>query len=236
MTSTKATMTSTKATGWSYDELWARATVQHTPEELEARLPKVMNNEQLRAISDDRVLAIMARVVFSAGFRWSVIQAKWDGFEEAFGGFAPDAVASLTPAELEDLAQDRRIVRNPQKIRATVANAHMLVETSAEHGGFGGFLADWPEDDVVGLWAWLKTHGNRLGGDSGARVLRGLGKDTFILTGDVTRCLTDQQVLTAKPSSMKQRRLAQEVFVRWRKESGRPFAHLSVIAACTVAR
>ncbi len=221
---------------WSFEELWARAAARHGEEALEARLPAIETAHALAALDDDRALAAMARVVFSAGFRWSVIEAKWAGFEAAFEGFAPDVVASFTEQELEALAQDRRIVRNPQKIRATVANAHLVVQTAAEHGSFGAFLAAWPEDDVVGLWAWLKAHGNRLGGDSGPRVLRALGKDTFILTGDVTRCLTDQQVLTASPSSVKQQRLAQAAFVSWRKESGRPLSHLSVIAACTVER
>ena len=221
---------------WSFEELWARAAARHGEEALEARLPAIEPAQSLAALDDDRVLAAIARVVFSAGFRWSVIEAKWTGFEAAFEGFAPDVVASFTEQELEALAQDRRIVRNPQKIRATVANAHLVVQTAAEHGSFGAFLAAWPEDDVVGLWAWLKAHGNRLGGDSGPRVLRALGKDTFILTGDVTRCLTDQQVLTAKPSSVKQQRLAQAAFLSWREESGRPLSHLSVIAACTVER
>lgn len=221
---------------WSYDELWARAAARHGDEELTRRLPVVADANALETLSDDRVLAAMARVVFSAGFRWSVINAKWDGFESAFEGFAPDVVASFSSDELEALRQDTRIVRNPQKIRATVANAHFVVETSAEHGGFGAFLSRWPDDDVVGLWGWLKTNGNRLGGDSGPRVLRALGKDTFLLTGDVTRCLTEQHVLTAKPTSKKQRQLAQVAFNQWREESGRPLSHLSVIAACTVER
>lgn len=221
---------------WSYEELWGRAVARHGEEALEARLPAVKTADALSATPDDRVLAAMAKVVFSAGFRWSVIEAKWEGFEEAFEGFAPDVVASLSDAERAALAKDTRIVRNPQKITATVANAHLVVETSAEHGGFGAFLAQWPADDPVGLWLWMKQRGSRLGGDSGPRVLRALGKDTFILTGDVTTCLTDQGILTAKPSSQKQQRLAQEAFVAWQQESGRSLAALSVIAACTVPR
>ncbi|MCO4764495.1 MAG: DNA-3-methyladenine glycosylase I [Myxococcales bacterium] len=216
----------------SYDEIWGRAAARHGTEALTARLPAVKTDAELRALGDDRILATMARVVFSAGFRWSVINAKWPGFEEAFMSFAPDVVASFAPEERAALASDTRIVRNPQKITATIANAHLVVETSAEHGGFGAFLADWPANDVVGLWQWLKKRGSRLGGDSGPRILRGVGKDTFILTGDVTRALTDMGVLTAKPTSQKQQRLAQDAFLQWQADSGRPLSHLSVIVAC----
>ena len=38
---------------------------------------------------DDRILADLTKRVFSAGFVWSVIEAKWPGFEAAFLGFMP---------------------------------------------------------------------------------------------------------------------------------------------------
>ena len=42
---------------------------------------------ELAAIPDDRWLAEITRCVFQAGFNWSVIENKWDGFETAFDGF-----------------------------------------------------------------------------------------------------------------------------------------------------
>ena len=59
--------------------------------ELASLLPKKRNNKDLAKLSDDRVLAEMARRVFSAGFVWSVIDQKWPGFEEAFLGFNPSS-------------------------------------------------------------------------------------------------------------------------------------------------
>ena len=52
-------------------------------------LPPKPDSKALAALKDDRVLAEMAKRVFSAGFAWRVIEAKWPGFEEAFLGFAP---------------------------------------------------------------------------------------------------------------------------------------------------
>ncbi|HAG41377.1 MAG TPA: 3-methyladenine DNA glycosylase, partial [Pseudoalteromonas sp.] len=40
-------------------------------------------------------------------------------------------------------------------------------------------VANWPGDDTIGLWAYLKKHGARLGGNTGPYALRALGKDTF---------------------------------------------------------
>ena len=209
---------------------YERALARHG-DALAERLPTVLAAEALAAIPDDRWLARLAMHVFAAGFRWRVIQAKWPGFEEAFSAFDVAVVADLGTAERTALGEDRRIVRNPQKVRATCDNARFVLETSARHGGFGRFIADWPDDDIVGLWAHLKTHGTRLGGDTGPRTLRAMGKDTFVLSGDVVRGLTEAKVMTATATSQKGRRQAQEAFSTWRAQTGRPFAELSVIVA-----
>ena len=220
----------------TFDEIYHLAVTRKGEEELEARLPVVLDAAALAATDDDRWLAAMARCVFAAGFRWKVIQAKWDGFEDAFMSFSPAAVAGFGAATTTALSEDRRIVRNPQKIHATVANAAFVRDVAAEHGSFGRYMADWPDDDVVGLWAWLKKAGARLGGATGPRMLRQMGKDTFILTPDICHALTQQGVLTGSPTSNRQQRAAQEAFTAWHQESGRPMAHLSVILACSVDR
>ena len=118
---------------------------------LASLLPKTRNNKALAKLSDDRVLAEMARRVFSAGFVWSVIDKKWPGFEEAFLGFNPKRLLFQPTEFWEKLASDKRIVRNPQKIKSVRENAKFVSDIAAEHGSFGKFLADWPADDQVGL-------------------------------------------------------------------------------------
>jgi len=46
------------------------------PSALAALLPPVPAPDALRAVSDDRVLSMMAQRIFSAGFVWKVIEAK----------------------------------------------------------------------------------------------------------------------------------------------------------------
>ncbi len=217
-----------------FAELYERAVERKGESELAARLPSCKTPEELAAVTDDRVLAAMTQAVFSAGFVWRVIRNKWEGFEEAFGGFDPAVIAALGAEEIGVLQEDTRIVRNGQKIRATVDNAVYVRDTSEAHSGFGRFLAEWPVDDTIGLWAHLKENGKRLGGASGPRVLRQIGRDTFILTNDVVKSLIDQQIIRKKPTSKRDLAAAQEAFSAWKAESGRPFCEVSVIIACTV--
>ena len=202
---------------------------------LASLLPKKRDNKALARLTDDRVLSEMARRVFSAGFVWSVIDKKWPGFEEAFLGFNPKRLL-FQPAEFwHDLASDKRIVRNPQKIKSVRDNAKFVSDIAAEHGSFGKFLAAWPAGDQVGLLEVLDKQGSRLGGNSGQYLLRFLGRDSFILTNDLLLCLRDCGVpISDKGTSKKDRRLAQAQINAWATESGLPLTHISRICALSI--
>lgn len=202
---------------------------------LAERLPKAKSRAALRRVPDRDWLAQMTRSVFQAGFVWKVIENKWDGFEAAFDGFDPARVARYSENKLAELARDERIIRNPQKIRATRANALFLRELAEQHGTASRFFADWPENDVVGLWDVLRRRGSRLGGFSGPMVLRHLGKDTFMLSDSVLRALREQGVVEGKSAtSQAALRKVQDAFNAWRNESGRALCELSQTLALSV--
>jgi 3-methyladenine DNA glycosylase Tag len=198
-------------------------------------LPKKRDNKVLAKLPDDRVLAEMARRVFSAGFVWSVIDKKWPGFEEAFLGFNPKRLLFQPTEFWEKLASDKRIVRNPQKIKSVRENAKFISDIAKEHGSFGKFLANWPADDQVGLLEVLDKRGSRLGGFSGQYLLRFLGRDSFILSNDLMLCLRDCGVpISDKGTSKKDLRLAQEQINAWAAESRLPLTHISRICAMSI--
>jgi hypothetical protein len=85
-------------------------------------------------------LEVMTKSAFQSGISWRVIEAKWEGFREAFHGFDPRWVASLDPPDIDRLAADTRIVRNRKKIEATVHNARTMLDLEREHGGFHRYL------------------------------------------------------------------------------------------------
>ena len=202
---------------------------------LNALLPKVRSARALAASKDDRWLAQMTRCVFQAGFVWRVVDNKWDGFEELFFGFPPDRILMLSPEQIDRFAADERIIRNRQKVLSVQRNARYILDIAAEHRSFGRFVSRWPDTDLVGLFRHMQKGGSRLGGMSGQRVLRNMGRDTFILTGDVVRCLQRAGLdISDSPGSQRELRLVQEAFNAWQEESGLPYAHLSRVAACSL--
>ena len=193
------------------------------------------DNAVLAKVPDSRVLSTMAQRVFSAGFVWSVIEAKWPGFEEAFLGFEPKKLLFQPEDFWHDLTSDKRIVRNGQKIMSVRENAAFVERISKEHGSFGKFLAAWPADDQVGLIAYLGKHGSRLGGATGQYFLRWLGWDTYIVSRDMAAAVRDAGLEIADtPTSKKDLQKVQDQINAWAKETGLPRIHISRILAMSI--
>jgi len=87
----------------------------------------------------------LSRSVFEAGISWRVVEAKWDGIREAFHGFDPAQVAAMPPTEIAAVENDRRVIRNKAKIRATVQNAREVLAILDEYGSIRGYLASSPD-------------------------------------------------------------------------------------------
>ena len=203
--------------------------------QLEELLPSAPDVKALAKLSDDRILSEMTKRVFSAGFAWSVIEAKWPGFEGAFLGFQP-ATLSFQPEDYwEGLMRDTRIVRNSAKILSVRENAAFIQDIAREHDSFGKFLAKWPSSDEVGLLDLLNKRGNRLGGNTGQMLLRFVGWDGFVTSKDVVACLRDAGLDIAEEVKSKgDLAKVQTQFNAWAKETGLPYTFLSRICALSI--
>ena len=200
-----------------------------------ASLPSAAGVRALRNLGDDRYLSQMALCIFQAGFVWRVVVDKWDNFELAFNKFKPAVVAHFSDDRTDELMLDTGIIRNRQKILAVRENAAFVYLQSQKSEGFGRWISDWPSEDIVGLWQELKKRGSRLGGNTGPRVLRLVGKDTFLLTEDVCRALLRYGLVSElSPTSLRGQRRAEKAFLDLQQQSGWSLCMLSRMLSFTV--
>jgi 3-methyladenine DNA glycosylase Tag len=202
---------------------------------LQALLPSIQSSEQICSQTDDRLLSIMTQCIFQAGFRWKVVDKKWPEFETVFKQFNPKILEFLSAEDLEALAKDPRIIRNMQKIVTVPKNAQWINEIADEHGSFAKFIGQWPTSNIIELLKLLKKRGARLGGNTGQRVLRLAGIDSFILSPDVLQALRQANIgFYGSATSMKDMKLIQSTFNIWHKETKLPYTHLSKILSYSV--
>jgi 3-methyladenine DNA glycosylase Tag len=205
------------------------------PGALQKLLPHKPDTKTLAKLTDDRALAEMTKRVFSAGFAWSVIENKWDGFEEAFLNFAPPKLMFQPDDYWDALLSDARIVRNGAKIQSVRENAAFVQAIAKEHGSFGKFLAAWPSSDEVALLDLLAKRGSRLGGNTGQMFLRFVGYDGFVTSQDVVACLRDAGLdIGTEAKSKSDLAKVQAQFNAWAEETGLPYVQLSRICALSI--
>ena len=89
---------------------------------------------------DDRVLfEFLVLEGAQAGLSWSTILKRREGYRRAFEDFDPQKVARFTGKKIEQLIQDPSIIRNRQKIEATVRNAQHFLDIQEEFGSFDAY-------------------------------------------------------------------------------------------------
>jgi 3-methyladenine DNA glycosylase Tag len=94
-------------------------------------------------------VASMARAVFVSGISWKVIDAKWEGIRAAFDEFDPQTVAGYTPADVDRLMDDTRVIRNRKKLQAIVDNTGELIVVDREFGGVDNYLESFDDNDAL---------------------------------------------------------------------------------------
>ena len=215
-----------------FSQIYARAAERKGGEGvLESMLATPLSARQLEQIGDDRWLAAFTQKVFQSGISWQVVRNKWPNFEEVFFGFDIEKML-LMPTEMwERKATEPAIIRHLAKVMTIPENAHMIHTAAVEHGSFSAMVANWPHDDITGLWRYLKKHGKRLGGNTGPYTLRIMGKDTFILSGDVEAYLRQTGIIDGGRDTQKSLTAAQGAFSDWQQESGRPLCQISQVIA-----
>lgn len=199
-----------------------------------ADIPTPLTADALAAIPDDRWLAAMAKGIFQAGISWTVVNNKWPGIEEAFDHFAIGRTALMSEDRLDELLADTRIIRSPPKVEAIQHNAVLIEETAADVGSFGRKIGDWPTQDFAGLLDWLKKEGQRLGGNTGAYMLRFMGKDGFLMSDDVVARLIEEGVIDGPPTSKRSLTAVQGAFNIWADQSGQPLTTISRVLAQSI--
>ena len=113
---------------------------------------------------------------FQSGLSWLTILRKRDAFRTAFAGFDPDVVATFTAADVERLLGDAAIVRNRQKIEATILNARAILELRARGTSFDALvLAHRPPERAAAPVSFAEVPGKTPESAALAKALRAAG-------------------------------------------------------------
>ncbi|MBT3254021.1 MAG: DNA-3-methyladenine glycosylase I [Candidatus Marinimicrobia bacterium] len=87
-------------------------------------------------LDDQKMFEFLVLESFQAGLSWEIVLNKRDNFRKAFNNFDFKKVALFGEDKVQELLQDKGIVRNQLKIRAAINNAQRYLEIIEEFGSF----------------------------------------------------------------------------------------------------
>lgn len=89
---------------------------------------------------DQKLFEFFVLEGFQAGLSWQIVLNKRENFRKVFDNFDPKLVAEYGEEKIQELIQDKSIIRNQQKIRACVNNANRFLEVQKEFGSFDRYI------------------------------------------------------------------------------------------------
>ncbi len=91
-----------------------------------------------------------------AGLSWLTILKKRENFRSAYDNFDVSKVAGYGQQKVEELMSDSGIIRNRQKIEASINNAKCFLEVAEEFGSFNKYIWRFVDHQpIVNRWEKL---------------------------------------------------------------------------------
>jgi DNA-3-methyladenine glycosylase I len=98
---------------------------------------------------DQKLFEMLILECFQAGLTWECVLNKQEAFQKAFDGFDLEKVCAYGEEKVEELRENKEIIRNRLKIRAAIKNARIFREIQKEYGSFSAYLWHWTEGKVI---------------------------------------------------------------------------------------
>ena len=91
-------------------------------------------------LDEDYLFEMLILESFQAGLSWECILNKRDDFRVAFDNFSIDKIINYDDIKINELLDNKKIVRNKLKINATIDNAKVFRKIEDEFGSFERYL------------------------------------------------------------------------------------------------
>lgn len=86
---------------------------------------------------------------FQAGLSWETILNKRENFREAFDNFNPHIILEYKEDKMNELMNNKGIIRNRRKIEASIVNAKAFLEIQAEWGTFSKYIWHFTDEKII---------------------------------------------------------------------------------------
>ena len=113
---------------------------------------KYHDEEWGRASHDDKhLLEMLILESFQAGLSWECILNKRKDFRIAYDNFDINKIVNYDSNKIQELLNNKKIVRNKLKITASINNAKIFKRIQDDYGSFSNYIWSFTNNKVI-IW------------------------------------------------------------------------------------
>ena len=100
-------------------------------------------------LDDKYLLEMLILESFQAGLSWECVLNKREDFRTCYDDFDLDKICSYDDKKIEELANNKKIIRNKLKIRASINNSKIFKNIILEYGSFSNYLESFTNKKII---------------------------------------------------------------------------------------
>lgn len=100
-------------------------------------------------INDNYLLEMLILESFQAGLSWECVLNKRESFRQAYDNFNIDKICNYTENKIKELSENKDIIRNKLKIKASINNTKIFKSIQKEFGNFSNYLKTFTKDNII---------------------------------------------------------------------------------------
>lgn len=116
---------------------------------------------------------------FQAGLSWECILNKREEFKKAYDGFDIEKVLKYDDKKITELLNNKKIIRNKLKIKASITNTKIFKDIQKEYGSFYDYLMTYTNNKII-----YET--NKTTNEISDRISKDLKKRKMSFVGSIT--------------------------------------------------
>lgn len=98
---------------------------------------------------DNYLFEMLILESFQAGLSWECVLNKRNDFKKAYDNFDIDKIINYNENKINELLNNKKIIRNKLKIKASINNAKIFKKIQNEFGSFYNYLNTFTNNQII---------------------------------------------------------------------------------------
>lgn len=99
--------------------------------------------------NDKKLYEMLILEFFQAGISWECVLNKRDEFRKAFDNFEIEKIINYDDKNIGELLENKNIIRNKLKIKATINNSKIFKEIQKEYKTFSNYIWKFTNNSII---------------------------------------------------------------------------------------